>query len=102
VTNNHFDTVKNISVSFYVEGKGTTTGIIQSLGSLKKKQIIRNHSWSKAGTRKLSATVTLPGSTKVWTVQGTHKVVLAGIAYGGPDPNVKCSDGATRTESDMK
>ena len=102
IKNNHFNEVKNISYSFYVEGKGTTTGIIPSLGSLKTKQITRNCSWNTAGTKKLSATVTLPESTKVWTVQGTHKVVLPGIAYGGSNQKVKCSDGTNRTESEVK
>ncbi len=94
-------TYNNLLLEFYVEGKGTTTHPISSMGPDGKLKFTRNHSWSTAGNKKIRATVYSSGRTQQVKVESSFKVSHPGRPTSSAELNVKCSDNSQKKESDF-
>ncbi len=95
VTNNRGERLIGIRLAFYVEGKKIETYKIAALEGGETKRITRNHSWATAGTKSLSANVTVEGRSGVWSVNGAFRVRPVGSPTDSSGAGVKCSDGSS-------
>lgn len=93
-------TVNNLTLNFFIEGKGTSTHVIQELIPLAEHSQTRRHSWSTAGKRKITAQLLVPGGDTI-LVNGSINIHLESHRYA-LEPNMICADGSGMNERDIK
>lgn len=99
IVNNGPD-VRDLKLSFYVEGKGVQEHAIAFLGAGQTYTRTRNHSWSTVGTKTIKAMVFKPGYKEQIIAEGAYRVRLAGTPSDSSGEGDKCVRGRIMTPAD--
>jgi hypothetical protein len=99
VKNNSAFSVAELTLEFFIEGKGTTR-YTTPLGPHELRKYTRTCWWGTVGKKAVRARASLKSGEPLAEVQGSVEIKLAGQYTA--EPIVTCSDGSNKNEADIQ